>query len=173
MKQLPRVKGTVTKTNVLKKNKDYSKMLALFEFLRQYNDVGYSIKVIEQNPRVSERFERDVFHNILFNYLILKGYLEDERDRQLPRAARSKKRILKPKIIREVIEELTEDYDLPDVEVRKVLIEELTKAQLMKEEAKERRRLVEEQEARRKAERGEAAHKYIVIYRTDERALAR
>ena len=28
----------------------------------------------------------------------------------------------------EIIEELTEDYDLPDVEIRKVLIEELTKA---------------------------------------------
>ncbi len=152
MKQLPRVKGKVTKTNVLKRNKDYSKMVTLFEFLRQYDDVGYSIKVIEQNPKIDENFERDIFHNIMFNYLILKGYLEDERDRELPRAARGKKKVLKPKVIREVIEELTEDYDLPDVEIRKVLIEELTKAQLMKEEAEERRRLVEEQAQRKKEE---------------------
>ena len=47
---------------------------------------------------------------------------------------------------KEIIEELTDDYDLPDVEIRKVLIEEITKAQLLKEEEAERRRLVEEKE---------------------------
>lgn len=156
MKQLPRVKGTVSKTNILKKNPDYRKALALFEFLRQYTDIGYSIKVVEQNPYINEEFQRDIYHNIMFNYLILKGYLEDAKDRKLPRAARNRKRSLKPKFIHEVIEELTEDYDLPDVEIRKVLIEELTKAQLMQEEAAERRRLVEEQEQRKKEEAARA-----------------
>ena len=152
LSKLPRVKGTPTKTNVLKKNKNYRKITDLWEFLRQYDDVGYSIKIIEQNPHINEQFERDIYRNILFNYLILKGYLEDEKDRQIPTAAKGRKRTLRPKFIREIIEELTEDYDLPDVEVRKVLIEELTKAQLMKEEAEERRRLVEEQAQRKKEE---------------------
>ena len=152
LKTQARVKGTPTKTNVLKKNKSYKKVMALYDFLRQYDDVGYSIKVIEQSPKINETFQRDIFHNILFNYLILKGYLEDEESRTIPAAARGRKRTLKPKFIRQVIEELTEDYDLPDVEVRKVLIEELTKAQLMQEEKEERRRLVEEQQQRKKAE---------------------
>ena len=82
-----------------------------------------------------------IYHNILFNYLILKGYLEDEKDRLVPAPVKTKQRSLKPKFIKEIIEELTEDYDLPDVEIRKVLIEELTKEQLMHEEAEERRRL--------------------------------
>jgi hypothetical protein len=68
---------------------------------------------------------------------------------------KQKKRKLKPKFIKEIIEELTEDYDLPDIEIRKVLIEELTKEQLMKEEEAERRRLVEEQEKKKKADRME------------------
>lgn len=152
MKPLQRVKGTPTKTNVLKKNKSYKKILGLYDFIRQYDDVGYAIKVKEQNPKINETFERDIFHNILFNYLILKGYLEDEESRTLPKAARGRKRTLRPKFIHEVIEELTEDYDLPDVEVRKVLIEELTKEQLMQEEKEERRRLVEEQQQRKKEE---------------------
>lgn len=152
MKPLQRVKGTPTKTNVLKKNKNYKKILGLYDFIRQYDDVGYAIKVKEQNPKINETFERDIFHNILFNYLILKGYLEDEESRTLPKAARGRKRTLRPKFIHEVIEELTEDYDLPDVEVRKVLIEELTKEQLMQEEKEERRRLVEEQQQRKKEE---------------------
>lgn len=147
-----RVKGTITKTNVLKKNPNYKKIVKLWEFLRQYDQVGYTIRVVEQSPEINEVFERDIYHNILFNYLVLKGYLEDPADRQVPVAPKTKKRTLKPKFIHQIVEELTEDYDLPDVEIRKVLIEELTKEQLMQEEAAERRRLVEEQAQRKKAE---------------------
>lgn len=152
MSKLPRVSGTINKTNVLKKNPDYKAVLKLWEFLKAYQDVGYTIKVVEQNPEINERFEENIYRNILFNYLILKGYLEDEESRRIPTAKKEKQKELKPKIIREIIEELTEDYDLPVVEIRKVLIEELTKEQLMYEEAQERLRLVEEQEAHRKEE---------------------
>lgn len=152
MTKLSRVKGTINKTNILKRNKDYKQVLKLFEFLRGYDDIGYTIRIVEQNPEINERFQQDIYRNILFNYLILKGYLEDAEDRQIPVKARGRKRTLKPKFIHQIVEELTEDYDLPDVEIRKVLIEELTKEQLMQEEAAERRRLVEEQERKKKEE---------------------
>ena len=152
LSKAPRVKGKITKTNVLKRNKNYKTIVELLEFMRTYDDIGYSIKIVEQNPQINEVFERDIYHNILFNYLVLKGYLEDESDRTVPTAPKERRRALKPKFIKEIIEELTEDYDLPDVEIRKVLIEELTKEQLMREEAEERRRLVEEQAQRKKAE---------------------
>ena len=150
--QFDRVKGAIHKTNILKRNPDYKAAVKLLEFLRSYDQVGYVIAVVEQNPTVSETFEKDIYHNILFNYLILKGYLEDEESRRLPVLRKPRQRKLKPKFIKQVIEELTEDYDLPDVEVRKILIEELTKEQLMQEEAAERRRLVEEQAQRKKEE---------------------
>ena len=63
---------------------------------------------------------------------------------------------MKPKFVHQIIEELTEDYDLPDVEIRKVLIEELTKEQLMQEEKAERLRLVEEQKQRKLEEARQA-----------------
>ena len=152
MAKLPRIKGSITKTNVLKKNPSYRKVLQLWDFLRQYSDIGYTIRVVEQNPEINERFQEDIYRNILFQYLILKGYLEDAADREVPTRAKGRKRTLKPKFIHQIVEELTEDYDLPDVEIRKVLIEELTKEQLMQEEAAERRRLVEEQARRKKEE---------------------
>lgn len=152
LEQFDRVKGAIHKTNILKRNPDYKAAVKLLEFLRSYDQVGYVIAVVEQNPAVSETFEKDIYHNILFNYLILKGYLEDEESRRLPVLRKPRQRKLKPKFIKQVIEELTEDYDLPDVEVRKILIEELTKEQLMQEEAGERRRLVEEQAQRKKEE---------------------
>lgn len=153
MSKLPRVSGTINKTNILKKNPDYKAVLKLWEFLKGYQEVGYTIKVVEQNPEINQRFEEDIYRNIMFNYLVLKGYLEDEKSRRTPVASKTKQKELKPKIIHQIIEELTEDYDLPDVEIRKVLIEELTKEQLMYEEAAERIRLVEEAEERRKEQR--------------------
>lgn len=150
--KLNRVKGNLTMTNVLKKNPNYKKIVKLYDFLHQYEDVGYIINITEQNPQINDKFQQDIYHNILFQYIILKGYLEDERDREIAAPLKQRKRKLKPKIIRQIIEELTEDYDLPDVEIRKVLIEELTKEQLMQEEAAERLRLVEEQQERLKDE---------------------
>lgn len=152
MIRLERVRGPIHKTNILKKNPNYRAAVKLLEFLRSYDKVGYVIQVVEQNPEVDDVFQRDIFHNILFNYIVLKSYLEAEEDRQVPLARKPRQRALKPKFIKEIIEELTEDYDLPDVEIRKVLIEELTKEQLMQEEEAERRRLVEEAEQRRREE---------------------
>ena len=153
MAKLPRVRGKITKTNVLKKNPNYRAIVKLGEFLSEYDDIGYAVRVIEQNPVVTEEFQQNIFHNVLFNYLVLKGYLEREEDRRMPAPMKERKRTLRPKFIKEIIEELTEDYDLPEVEIRKVLIEELTKEQLMLEEAAERRRLVEEQAQRKKEEK--------------------
>ena len=153
MSRYPRIRGNITKTNVLKKNKDYRIIMELLDYLKGYDSIGYTIKVIEQNPIVDSNFEQDIYRNAMFQYLLLKSYLEQDKDRRLPAPKKERKRVLKPKFIKEIIEELTEDYDLPDVEVRKVLIEELTKEQLMREEAEERQRLVKEQAERKKAEK--------------------
>lgn len=152
MSKLNRVRGNLTKTNILKKNPSYRKICDLYDFLRRYDDVGYAIKITEQNPQLTEQFVEDIFHNTLFQYVVLKGYLENEEDRLLPAPMKQKKRKLRPKVIKEIIEELTDDYDIPDLEIRKVLIEELTKEQLMLEEAEERRRLVQEAEERKRLE---------------------
>lgn len=152
MSKLPKVKGAITKTNVLKKNPNYKAVVKLWDFLKTYDDVGYAIKITEQNPAITEAFQQDLFHNIMYQYIVLKGYLEAEEDRKIPVPSKQRKRTLKPKFIREIIEEITEDYDLPDIEIRKVLIEQLTKEQLMLEEAEERRRLVEEQERLKREE---------------------
>ena len=122
--------------------------MLLYEFLKSYDAVGYSIDIIEQAPEINEQFEQDIYRNILFNYLVLKGYLEDAADRKVPVPLKERKTSIHPRVVREIIEELTDDYNLTEVEVRKVLIEHITKEQLMQEEAAERLRLVEEQEQR-------------------------
>lgn len=151
-----RIQGALTKTNVLKKNLKYKSVVKLYDFMRSYKDVGYVIRIKEQNPEISESFEQDIYHNIMFNYIVLKNYLEEEGDRNITTPLNERKKTIKPVFIKKIVEELTEDYDLPDVEIRKVLIEELTKEQLMQETEEERLRLVEEQERARKEAEAEA-----------------
>lgn len=152
MSRLARVRDPIVKTNVLKKNPDYKTVVALWDFLKSYGDVGYAINVTEQNPKITEQLQADLFNNIMYQYIVLKNHMDGDAERRVEAPVKQKKKTLKPKFIREIVEELTEDYDLPDVEIRKVLIEQLTKEQLMREEELERRRLVEEQEKQRKAE---------------------
>lgn len=152
MGKMKRAKGNVVMTNVLKRHPDYKKIVKLWGFLREYTDVGYSVKIVEQDPEVNDIMMENIFHNQLFQYITLKGYLEDEEDRMIPQPVKEEKRTLKPQFIHQIVEELTDNYDLPDIEIRKVLIEELTKEQLLAEERAEQLRLIEEAEARRREE---------------------
>ena len=150
MNKFSPVRPPLVPTNAIKKNPLLRKCHVLWDFIWTYKDVGYTIEMVEQNPEINEKFEQDIWNNIMFTYVILKGYLEDARSRALDYGMKGKRKKFKPKYIKEIVEELIKDYDLPDVEVRKILIEELTKEQLLQEEKDERRRLVEERERAKK-----------------------
>ena len=141
-----KIKPPLVRTNAIAKNPNFKACHKLWNFILAYNDVGYSINVYEQNPEITPDFQQDIFNSILFDYIILKNYLTLAGDKNIDMTEKFKKRTLKPKYIKEIVEEITKNYDLPDVEIRKVLIEELTKAQLMQEEEAERLRLVEAKE---------------------------
>lgn len=164
MSKFSKVYPPLVPTNAIKKNPHLRKCHLLWNFLLSYMDVGYTVQIIEQNPEIDEKFEQDIFDNIMFTYIILKGYLEDNRDRALDRNVKARRQTITPKYIKKIVEEFVKDYDLPDVEVRKILIEELTKEQLMREEREERYRIVEEQKKsldrqRREEERAAAKKK--------------
>jgi hypothetical protein len=141
-----KIKPPLVLTNAIAKNPNFKACHRLWNFLQMYEDVGYNIVISEQSTNIDDSFVSDIYHSILFNYIILKNYLENPKDREIKTLRSAKKTKIKPKFITEIIEEFVKNYDLPDVVVRKVLIEEITKAQLMLEEEEERRRLVEEKE---------------------------
>lgn len=160
MEKFSPVRPPLVPTNAIKKNPLLRKCHVLWDFLLTYKEVGYTIELVEQSPEINEKFEQDIWDNLMFTYIILKGYLEDVRDRALDYGMKGKSKKFKPKYIKEIVEELIKDYDLPDVEVRKILIEELTKEQLLREEQEERRRIFEENErAKREKKRLEDLEK--------------
>ena len=160
MKKYVRVKNPIVKTNAIRKNPNFKACYELWVFLYNYHDVGYEINVYEQSTEIRPEFEQDIYNSIFFNYMILKNYLDREEDRLIDMNRRFQKRVLKPRYIKKIIEEIVGNYDITDVEIRKVLIEEFTRAQLEQLEAKERRKLVEERERRMAEKRKkEAAEK--------------
>lgn len=177
MDKFSKVYPPLVMTNAIKKNPHLKKCHLLWNFLLAYMDVGYTVQVIEQNPEINEKFEQDIFNNIMFTYIILKGYLEDNRDRALDRKNKARVNTIRPKYIKQLVEEFVKDYNLPDVEVRKILIEELTKEQLMREEREERYRIVEEQRKslerqRREQEKLEAKQKKLAEKEAAKKARA-
>lgn len=141
-----KIKPPLVRTNAIAKNQNFKACHKLWNFILAYSDIGYSIKIFEQSTDFDDSFTRDVYHSILFNYIILKNHLEDPKDREINLNKKFKKKQIKPKFVTEIIEEIVKDYDLPDIEIRKVLIEELTKKQLMEEEEETRLKLVEAKE---------------------------
>ena len=144
MKKFSKVSPPLVPTNAIKKNPFLRKCHKLWDFIWAYYDVGYSVEIVEQNPEINQKFEQDIMDNIMFTYIILKGYLEDNRDRAMDRSIKARRTTIKPKYIKEIIEEFVQSFDLPDVEVRKILIQELTREDLMREERGERYRIVEQ-----------------------------
>ena len=117
------VRPPITRTNLITKDPNFKMCLDLWIFVESYTDVGYEINLIEKNEPVSDKYIGELNRLMAFNYLILKNNTDDVFD---PSTAK-KKRKLKPKFIKNFIEELVNDYDVTDDEVRRIFVDEITK----------------------------------------------
>ncbi|MEG1583609.1 MAG: hypothetical protein RR361_00990 [Anaerovorax sp.] len=152
------VRPPIQRTNLIMKDPNYKKCYNLWLFLEQYDDIGYSIDVKETALDFDEDYLYQVYSNMITGYTVFKTILDDDR-RPIDTNVKRRKKI-KPKFVKQIVEEFVDDYDIPDVEIRKVIIEEITKAQmeierrqaeeekkkLAKEKEKEKERLMKEKE---------------------------
>lgn len=129
MKGCAKVRSPIQRTNTIMKDPDYRVCYRLWQFLESYDEVGYSIE--EQNTPLEfdEEYQIQLFSNLITNYTVFKSLLEAD-PRKLEQTPPKRKKLIKPKFIKKVEEEIVTDYDIPDVEIRKVIIEEVTQAQL-------------------------------------------
>ncbi len=127
-----KVYSPIQRTNLMMKDRDYRTCYKLWQFLESYDEVGYSIEPIDSTIEFDEEYLIQLYTNLITNYAVFKSLLED--DRNILENNGKKRKIIKPKFIKNVKEEIVTDYDIPDVEIRKVLIEEVTQAQLDAEE---------------------------------------
>lgn len=124
-----KVKSPIQRTNLMMKDPDYRNCYKLWQFIEIYDEVGYSIEEQDTALEFDEEYQTQMYINLITNYTIFKSLIESD-PRKLTEIATKKRKPVKPKFIKKIQEEIVDNCDIPDVEVRKVFIEEVTQAQL-------------------------------------------
>lgn len=124
-----RVRSPIQRTNLMMKDPDYRKCYQLWQFIENYDEVGYTIEERDTALQFDEEYLLQMYTNMITNYTVFKSLLESDA-RKMTEIAEEKREPVKPKFIKEIKEEIVEDRNIPDVEIRRVFVEEVTQAQL-------------------------------------------
>ena len=124
-----RVRSPIQRTNLMMKDLDYRKCYQLWQFIESYDEVGYTIEERDTALQFDEEYLLQMYTNMITNYTVFKSLLESD-PRKMTEIAEEKREPVKPKFIKEIKEEIVEDRNIPDVEIRRVFVEEVTQAQL-------------------------------------------
>lgn len=144
------VRSPIQRTNLIMKDPNYRKCYQLWQFMERYDKVGYNIEVKDSALAFDDEYMVQMYTNLINNYTVFKSLTTD--DRNLTELASQQREPVQPKFIKEIKEEFVDSCDIPDVEVRKVFVEEVTQAQLDAEAAlEEERKKTEELEGQLKA----------------------
>ena len=138
MKGCSVVRSPIQRTNLIMKDPNYRKCFQLWQFMERYDKVGYSIQVKDSALAFDDEYLTQMYTNLINNYAVFKSLVSD--DRNLTELASEQREPVVPKFIKEIKEEFVDSCDIPNVEVRKVFIEEVTQAQLDAEAALEEQR---------------------------------
>ena len=123
------VRSPIQRTNLMMKDPYYRTCYKLWQFIESYDDIGYTIDEQDTAIEMDEDYIVWMYTNLISNYTVFKSLTDGDGRNEDVLAQRNFEKI-KPKFIKEIREEIVDDYNLPDVEVRRVLIEEVTQAQL-------------------------------------------
>ena len=149
------VRSPIQRTNLIMKDPNYRKCYQLWQFMERYDKVGYNIEVKDSALAFDDEYMVQMYTNLINNYTVFKSLTTD--DRNLTELASQQREPVQPKFIKEIKEEFVDSCDIPDVEVRKVFVEEVTQAQLDAEAAlEEERKKTEELEGQLKAWKAQA-----------------
>lgn len=135
MRRFPSVKHPIVKTNVIAKNQYYMTCHKLWNFIHTYNQVGYKVDLLKQDPNVSREFEKDIYNSFIWNYAMLHNYMEDVDELNLNRETRKKEMDMQG--IRQLLEEIVAGTDIPDANLRKIVNNELMAIQARKNSERE------------------------------------
>ncbi len=129
------VRPPIMRTNVIMKDPNFRACLNLWQFINSYNEVGYEIVAHESDEMVSEEYKNDLYRMIGLNYVLLKNNTP-QAEEIVERKRRTRK--LKPKMLKRLAEELVMDYDMEEVEIRRIFVDELKRAGKKKIKGEER-----------------------------------
>lgn len=124
-----KVRSPIQRTNLMMKDPDYRACYKLWQFIEGYDEVGYTIEEQDSALQFDEEYLLQMYINMITNYTVFKSLLESD-PRKMSELAIEKRESVKPKFIKKIEEQIVEDRNIEDVEIRKVFVEEVTQAQL-------------------------------------------
>lgn len=124
-----KVRSPIQRTNLMMKDPDYRTCYKLWQFIESYDEVGYTIEEQDSALQFDEEYLLQMYINFITNYTVFKSLLESDQ-RNVTELAKEKREPVKPKFVKEIKEQIVEDRNIPDVEIRQVFVEEVTQAQL-------------------------------------------
>ena len=128
-----RVHSPIQRTNLMMKDPDYRTCYKLWQFIEGYDEVGYTIEEQDSTLQFDEEYLLQMYINMITNYTVFKSLLVSD-PRKMSEIETKKREPVQPKFVKEIKEEIVEDRNIPDVEIRRVFVEEVTQAQLDAEE---------------------------------------
>ena len=124
-----KARSPIQRTNLMMKDPDYRACYKLWQFIEGYDEVGYTIEEQDSALQFDEEYLLQMYINMITNYTVFKSLLESD-PRKMSELATEKREPVKPKFIKKIEEQIVEDRNIEDVEIRKVFVEEVTQAQL-------------------------------------------
>lgn len=115
------VRPPIMRTNAIQKNPNFRACLKLWQFIQSYRDVGYEIIAHESNEMVSDEYKDHLNKMISTNYMLLKNNTVS----QDALAKKAKQRKIKPKLLKRLAEELVLDYDMNEIEIKRIFVDEV------------------------------------------------
>lgn len=145
------VRPPIMRTNAIQKNPNFRACLKLWQFIQSYNELGYEITVKESNDMVSAEYMNELNRMTALNYMMLKANTLSEDS-----VGKQKKRKLKPKLLKRLAEELVMDYDMEEVEIQRVFVDEVKRVSRKRIEGEKKiqeaiQRALDAENARKKA----------------------
>lgn len=128
-----KVHSPIQRTNLMMKDPDYRTCYKLWQFIENYDEVGYTIEAQDTALEFDEEYLVQMYINMITNYTVFKSLLESD-PRKMKEIATKKRKPVKPKFVKKIQEEIVDDCNIEDVEIRQVFVEEVTQAQLEAEE---------------------------------------
>ena len=145
------VRPPIMRTNAIQKNPNFRACLKLWQFIQSYDELGYEITVKESNDMVNAEYMQELNRMVAMNYMMLKANTLSE-----DAVGKQKKRKLKPKLLKRLAEELVMDYDMEEVEIQRVFVDEIRRVSRKKIEGEKKiqeaiQRALDSENARKKA----------------------
>jgi hypothetical protein len=120
MKKFAFIRPPIMRTNAIMKDTDLKNCLNLWLFIESYDKIGYSIDYIDVSQKPNEKYINELYGISAINYALFKYYTSNDQSDFIFRKVRKKKALV-PVYIKEIYDEFTTEFNVTEVEFRKIM----------------------------------------------------